>query len=1155
MADAILETMTADRKSLAVKAEAWYASLPRERICFVLALLFSVSVAGVVWHLSHLSLTLAESATRRTASHYIEMLEAFRALYTSEVVERVTAHGIEATQDYLMREKTIPLPATLTMALGKRLSETASGMQVRLYSAYPFPWRADGGPRDDFEREALRRLEAQPAQPFTRLEEFQGRQSLRYAIADRLQSSCVSCHNHHPDSPKTDWQEGDVRGVLEVIFPLDQAHAQTSTDLRETFLFFALLAMVGLFGLGLVIHFIVGQKRLEAEQAHLLRQAEAAETKFRELLESAPEAIVLVNLNGIIVLVNHQTEKLFGCRREELLGKAIERLMPESLRQAHIRHRASYLSNPQMRPMGSFREVSAQRADGSEFPAEISLSPIESNGERLIMSVIRDITERKRTADALKESQERFRTIAEMTPIPLVISRVSDGLILYANERLGPLLGLPVTELIGNKSPDFYYDPADRQAVFTLLSERETLHDYELRLKKPDGASFWGSLSIRKITFNGEPALASAIYDLTDRKQIEQNLRQAKEEAEAANRLKSEFLATMSHEIRTPMNGVMGMTGLLLDTDLTPEQRDYAETVKHSADTLLTIINDILDFSKVEAGKLALEIIDFDLRVAIEETLDLLAPQAHEKGLELTCLVHADVPVALRGDPGRLRQILLNLLNNAIKFTQQGEVVVSVKKAESSKRKAVSDEQATGNCLLPPAYCLLEFTVRDTGIGIPADRRDRLFRAFSQVNSSTTRKYGGTGLGLSIGKRLVELMGGEIGVESEPGKGSTFWFTVHLERQAGDTQSAPLPHANLRGLRVLVVDDNTASRTALSLFCTSREMECDGVADSTQGLERLRGAAAQGQPYHVALLDSRLPDMDGLALTRAIKADPALATLKLVLLPTIGLRGEAQQAQKTGVDAYLPKPVHQSQLFACLTTVMGSALVQEPPSFAPLVTRHTLAEIKSRTRPLILVVEDNAVNQKLAVRLLDKLGYRTDVAANGREALDALARLPYAAVLMDCQMPEMDGYEATKAIRVREATSYPPSRGAKHQTLNSQTPDARRIPIIAMTANAMQGDKERCLAAGMDDYISKPVNAAALKAVLERWLAKPEPADSPDSFLAYDGGANAHGQINTQIKTTDRRGKNGFLEEAFLESIPTESRTRSYTHEDTTCRG
>jgi len=851
-------------------------------------------------------------------------------------------------------------------------------------------------------------------------------------------------------------------------------------------------------------HDITDRKRMEAEQAHLLRQAEAAETKFRQLLESAPEAIVLTDLNGIIVLVNRQAEKLFGCRQEELLGKAVERLMPKPLRQAHVRHRAGYLSNSQTRPMGSFREVSAQRADGSEFLAEISLSPIEANGERLIMSMIRDITERKQMADTLKESQERFRTIAEMTPIPLVISRVSDGLILYANERSGSIFGLPATELIGNKSPDFYYDPADRQAVFALLSERETLHDYELRLKKPDGASFWGSLSIRKITFNGEPALASSIYDLTDRRQIEQNLRQAKEEAEAANRLKSEFLATMSHEIRTPMNGVIGMTGLLLDTDLTSEQREYAETVKHSADTLLTIINDILDFSKVEAGKLVLEIIDFDLRVAIEETLDLLALQAHEKGLELTCLVHADVPVALRGDPGRLRQILLNLLNNAIKFTHRGEVIVEVKSHEEEIRDwrlETCPPSSQASSLKP---CVLYFTVRDTGIGIPADRHDCLFRAFSQVDSSTTRKYGGTGLGLSISKRLVELMGGEIGVESEPGKGSTFWFTARLERQAGDMQSAPLPHATLRGLRVLVVDDNTASRAALSLFCASWEMECDGVADSAQGLERLRAAAAQGQPYHVALLDSQMPDMDGLELARAIKADPALATLKLVLLPSLGLQGEARQVQEAGVDAYLTKPIRQSQLFDCLTTVMGSALLQEPSSCAALVTRHTLAEIKSRNRPLILVVEDNAVNQKLAVRLLDKLGYRADVAANGREALDALARISYAAVLMDCQMPEMDGYEATQAIRAREATTSPTPHDSAYQTLNSQTPDARRIPIIAMTANVMQGDKERCLAAGMDDYISKPVNSTTLKAVLKRWITNQESRNHHEDFPPRD---------------------------------------------------
>jgi signal transduction histidine kinase/CheY-like chemotaxis protein/HPt (histidine-containing phosphotransfer) domain-containing protein len=528
--------------------------------------------------------------------------------------------------------------------------------------------------------------------------------------------------------------------------------------------------------------------------------------------------------------------------------------------------------------------------------------------------------------------------------------------------------------------------------------------------------------------------------------------------AEEASRAKSQFLANMSHEIRTPMNGIIGMTELLLETGLGAKQRRFAETVSSSAESLLGIINNILDFSKIEAGKLELEALDFDLRRTVEDVCELLAEHAHAKGLEITPWIDDTVSTQVRGDPGRLRQILINLVGNAIKFTERGEVAVRV--TLENRRGDTS---------------LLRFQVRDTGVGVPPAVRNRIFSAFQQADGSTTRKYGGTGLGLAIAKQLAEMMGGSVGLESEVGKGSVFWFTARLQEQPREAQEAGRAQKDLAGLRVLIVDDNATNRELLHHRVTSWKMADSAAESGKQALEMLRAAHAAGQPYQLALLDMMMPEMNGMQLAEAIKSDPGISPVRLVILTSMGFRGDAAEAKRVGIEGYLSKPVRQSELYNCIATLMGRS-----PEKTDLVTRHSLSDARLQSGTRILLAEDNMVNQEVVRLMLESLGCQTDVAEDGREALQALSAQHYDLVLMDCQMPNLDGFEATAEIRKKE-----------------QVMGGRRLSIIALTANAMAGDRERCLAAGMDDYLKKPLRKDELRAAIRRWGPATEPSPQP----------------------------------------------------------
>lgn len=706
-------------------------------------------------------------------------------------------------------------------------------------------------------------------------------------------------------------------------------------------------------------------------------------------------------------------------------------------------------------------ELSIAHNDAINANAELleKTNELEISQKKLL-----ELMERMKTAqEALSMSETRYRSIFEQSNDAIYIHDM-DGNIFNLNSKACSLLKLKRNEIINKLIQSFF--PKDS---LNLLNQnvQQTIErgNWRFELKMKDDLGNTIDVEISSSVLDAEKGIIQSIVrDITERKQNEQMLVKAKELAEFTNSAKNEFVANMSHEIRTPLNGIIGMTGLLLDTNLTTEQKEYMDTVNRSANSLINIINDILDFSKIEAGKLDFEELDFNLRTSLEDIIDSLAFRAAKKGIELVCLIDEKIPIYLNGDPGRLRQILNNLIDNAIKFTKDGEVVLHVGLKESRTEQIV-----------------LQFQIIDTGIGIPSKKLRNLFEAFTQADGSITRKYGGTGLGLSIAKKLIEIMGGKISVRSVVNKGSTFTFSLVLNKQMNEklikeTILLDKPMA-LKGKHILVVEDSPNSRQVITALLKIWKCNHEEAANAEEAMEKLSLAADNNNPYEIALIDLNLPGKKGDDLGKQILNNPTFKGLSLILMiPVVELESN-KKYEKLGFDATISKPIRRNQLLNCLLSYdqPRSKIHREHIS----VFSKLRSSISNKSAVRILVAEDNVINQKVALKMLDKLGYHANVVANGVEALEALKTIPYNLILMDIQMPEMDGLEATKRIRQGQI------KYGDDSSFSVST-----IPIIAMTAHAMKGDRDKCINAGMDDYVAKPIQPAELSRVISHCLEK-----------------------------------------------------------------
>jgi PAS domain S-box-containing protein len=802
---------------------------------------------------------------------------------------------------------------------------------------------------------------------------------------------------------------------------------------------------------------VAERQRAERE----LRERELEASRLAMVASRTDQMVMILDTSGRIEWANDACARFSGYSLQDVRGRPGQTLLQGPQTDAAA---IATIAESVVRGEPCRVEFVAYTRDGELRVLEVEGQPLRDDQGRYFQYALisPDITERKRTEAALRESAEYFRALFDESPVAASI-QAPDMRIVRANAAHSKMLGYSSEQVIG-KDPVSFYHPDDIDAAHAsrralALSDRGPV-SYERRMLTGDSRTIWvRGHAVRFNDATGERYTLTLLENITESKQVEQVLREAKEIAETASRAKSQFLANMSHEIRTPMNGVLGMTELLLGTPLSDKQRRFAEAVYRSGETLLEIINDILDFSKIEAGKLELEAVDFNLRTVVEDVFELLAPRAHQKRLELASHIEPTVPTAVRGDPMRLRQVLTNLVGNAIKFTEVGEVIVSV---------SAEPQRDGGHRVI--------FEVRDSGIGMKADALEKLFTVFMQADQSMARRYGGTGLGLAISKQLVELMGGQISATSRFGEGSVFRFDVTLEVGVAVSPAAAAGAAALRGRRVILVEDNPTNRSILEAQLRGFGMDVATADNGATALELLRAAARAGTSFDAAIVDMKMPIMDGLTMATELRRDPLLVDVRMVMLTSLGSGNEARLAYDSGIEAYLTKPVRQAELVDAL----GRVLLREAPSApAPLISA-------PGRRGHVLVVEDNVVNQEVARAMLTELGCSLRVAADGREALAALRDDVFDLVFMDCQMPEMDGFEAVRRFRSAAANGYA---------------TAQDVPIVALTANALAGDEERCLRAGFSAYLAKPVRREALDAALLHWLRGAR-AEAPEGMVS-----------------------------------------------------